>query len=310
MGGRAAGRLASVWLLLCALSSGCASPIPTIRPERTASPPKATATNGTAGPTPTSQLTAHYGDGDLAFDYPADWPVLEARGLADGLNFTIVALGFGEWEPGCVSVGNSTSCHPNTLSAEPGKLVVEFLVRGHGPAAFIHDPPPFDAPATYSGLPVVFDDQPELTTATVYLPGRSPLMVRAVFGVGIADTNRAAVHHMVETISNAGQAAVQALNTWRQIDDARCQSTFVGRLGRGDFGGLNMVGGPEYSTVIAAWPDRWSASLGSDGRADLKDADGALVAREWDEVTVIGYEDNSQDFRVCEPVVVSRSFPD
>ena len=309
MNGRAYQRLNVLVMTAIVVAAACASPLPTLPPESPTESASATVATSTATPATTAPL-AHWSDSGFAFDYPADWQIVKEGGLNNAIDFTLVVVGTGDWKRGCVSEGGGTSCSDNILLADPGEVIAEFSVRGHGPAAAVFDPPPFDSLRTNSNLPLTVTDDLLTTKATVYVAGRSPLHVNVMYGLNPTDGDREAVHRVLQSVTFTGETSSATLLTWHERDSARCDSSFVGRLGRGNFGGLNLLS-PENGAALPHWPDDWSGSIRADGRVDLRDANQTLVAREWDEVSVAGRDDRTGGFRVCGDMVRRvASFPD
>jgi len=92
-------------------------------------------------PEPTSALTlpgtpGHYDDGEMSFDYPDDWPVLAARVPEScGVIYVLAVIGFGSWDRGAdQSSGGGTLCGIDTVTVQPGGVVVRIYWRDGGPA--------------------------------------------------------------------------------------------------------------------------------------------------------------------------------
>ncbi len=97
---------------------------------------------GTPAATPTPAPTlpgrpGHFDNGDISFDYPADWPVLAAHVPEScGVIFVQAVLGTGSWSAGSnqPESNGAIRCGIDSVSVPPGAVVVRIWWRGGGPA--------------------------------------------------------------------------------------------------------------------------------------------------------------------------------
>jgi hypothetical protein len=76
----------------------------------------------------------HFENGQWAFDYSTDWPVL-AGGFDSGMvEHVIAVLGQGTWREGCVYAENGVSCGADTFDVAPGGILVKVYLWYGGPA--------------------------------------------------------------------------------------------------------------------------------------------------------------------------------
>jgi len=79
----------------------------------------------------------HFDDGEMSFDYPADWPVL-AAGVPEscGNIYVLAVLGFGSWDAGANQPQSNGAmlCGIDTVTVQPGGVVVRIYRREGGPA--------------------------------------------------------------------------------------------------------------------------------------------------------------------------------
>ena len=298
----------SLLALVSAVAFGCAAPFPSL-PATTATLPPPAPVTPTAEPSPTLAASlAHYSADGFAIEYPADWMTIAENEFAPA-DHVFVVLGHGEWQNGCMNNDDVTVCTGTVLTPEPGEVLVSLSSRAMGPADPIYGPPPFESTFTDSGLAVSSSDAGQYTRATVYLPGRRQLEIDVRYGGPPTDGNREEVRRVIDSITYRHSRVPPQMRTWNETPDSDCDATLQGRLGRGAFG-LSVM--PVDSTFLfASWPAGWTAAIGTDGRAELLDSDGRLVAREWDEISMAGHETRTDEFRVCRSTVtVVRPFPD
>ena len=72
--------------------------------------------------------SAHFDNGEFAFDYPASWRVILGKFEAPDIRIDTV-VGTGDWRNGC-STGN---CFPDTVDVSGGRIVVKVWRRTDGP---------------------------------------------------------------------------------------------------------------------------------------------------------------------------------
>jgi hypothetical protein len=303
--------------LTIVVTVACASPTPTFTPSAAPSQPSpspSASPSASPSPTATAQPTVaftHYGGEGFSFDYPSDWRVITDAQFT-GAQYVLVVVGTGEWQSGCVTSGNATTCGPNHLIADPGEVVAEFSLRGMGPAVPIYELPPVGSTILESGLAASVDDGPSLTRAAIFVSGADKLAVDVRYGGPPTDNERASVHRMIESLAPPGGVSAPTIDHWAStaIEPASCARKVVrGRLGRGDVGGINVTSADYTEFNFLVWPQGWTARVGADRRTELHDDTGAFVAREWDEVEIGGRGDPNE-FRVCpDAVSVLRAFP-
>jgi hypothetical protein len=289
-------------------SAGCASSIQPVLPTPTQT------TTITPPPTPTPSSTAnsltlvHYSDNGISFDYPSDWPVI-TQGLFNGADWIPIVLGTGEWDEGCNADG---SCGQPLFTLDDDEFVVQLSYQHHGPAAFVYQLPPFDALALDGGLVAAIDDGFRSTRAHFYEPGRDGFVLDVRLGGEPAEALRAAIRAVVESFARRPAAGPPQLEYWdsASIDAVRCERREIrGRLGRGDVLGLSVLE-VDGRPVRVNWPVGWTARVGEASRTELLSEEGAVIAREWDEVVLGGRRPFDSQFNACpEAVTVTREFP-
>ncbi len=220
--------------------------------------------------------------------------------------YTYVVVGTGEWRSGTESAHQVSA---DVFVADPGEVVAHFSYFYSGPASFTYETPPLDARQLPSGLATTIEDGAQGTLATVFVPGHRSLTVDVRYGSEPSDSQRAAVHGMIDSIAAGGQNPANIRTTASSTTSADCvDRTFRGPLARGDLGGLNIAP-PGFSWALVSWPHGWTASVGDDNRVELFDGQGAFVAREWDEVEIGGRGDSNEFVACADAVSVVQPFP-
>jgi hypothetical protein len=260
-----------------------------------------TTSTTTVTPSPTTTVFADYDGGELSFEYPADWRILDENDICFH-DYTYVAIGTGDWISGCVdnSPGGEVSL------VDPGEIVARVSYFYSGPVSTTFQVPPFDARQLESGLVSTAG----ASQVTVFVPGHRPLSVEARFGGQPNDAQLAALDRLIQTIDLDEQIPADLRTSDDDPRQTRCsETTTKGRLTRGDGGEPNLAtAGSSWVTVI--WPEGWRAQAAEDHRLVLLDAIGEPRAREWDELEVGGYSDENEELHACPDAVrVTRQFP-
>jgi hypothetical protein len=286
-------------VLLGALAAACFAPDPTMTPVASVAP-------ATLTPRPTIGVS-HFDEGGLSFDHPSEWHVI-AQDEFNGVDFVMAVVGTGDWNSGCETIGNVTTCGAPALITAPGEVVAQFSTFGHGPATALYEIPSFDSVRTSKGLTAVTSD----TYARLFAPGGHPVEVHVRYGGPPSATLLAQVAAMINSVDYGRDHPATQLTTWDDsaVDPEDCpRQELAGQLGRGDMGGLNLLESDSSLAWLLSWPSGWTARPGGDRRLELLDEEDHVVAREWDEV-LIGGRGSQDDFRVCPgAVTVTREFP-
>jgi hypothetical protein len=114
----------AVALLMVVVAASCNSAISSPAPA----PSPVPSLPGTPG---------HFDDGEMAFDYPADWPVLAAQVPEScGVIYVLVVLGHGSWNSGAdqPQSDGSIRCGIDSVTVAPGGAVVRVYWQNGGPA--------------------------------------------------------------------------------------------------------------------------------------------------------------------------------
>jgi hypothetical protein len=153
-------------------------------------------------------VLAHYDHDGISFDYPAAWRVIEANINARHYQWIPVVIGTGDWQLNCQAIppnGNSlggVTCGRDIFTVDAGEIVVE-IYAWQGPGGPIVTPPP-TATQLPSGLPATRQDGADTSVWQVYVPDWvSPLVIEARFDPDTADSAKAAVQALVESLAIA-----------------------------------------------------------------------------------------------------------
>jgi hypothetical protein len=302
-------------ILAVLLAAACGVPVPSVTPAPSI-PPAPSGVPATppvlspaVSPAPTLAMTS-FSEGWYSFEYPSEWPVI-AENVFNGADRTPIVVGTGAWSDGCARTQTSVSCSGPVFRLDPGEVVVEVSYRGHGPAIPVFGPPPFDARILEDGVAAEISDVLSGTRVILHVPGTSALALNIKFGSPATDADRAMVAAIVDSFQFGLGRPDVSLTFWTPPsgDHDDCEAFGVeGRLGRGDFNGINLLT-PAGSFVFLVWPDGWSARIGADGRLEILDASGDVAAHEWDQI-LIGGRGDQNEFRVCpDAVQILRRFP-
>ncbi|HYI21316.1 MAG TPA: hypothetical protein VEX62_01650 [Candidatus Limnocylindrales bacterium] len=305
------------WLVIPSLLvvAACTASLPApslLTPSALPSSPATTSPSESVAPPPTgsaSPAIEFYDDGYLSFEYPAEWPIIATR-VFNGVAFTPIVLGTGEWDDGCEPFGsNGIHCSGSELIADPGELVAEFWTQGHGPASLVYELPSFESYMIEGGAAVDRSTGPTFTNATVFPPGRLPYEMRVRYGSPMTEAERETIEMIIGSVRFGSDDRQFSLSSWdsTSLGSRACTRTVLrGQIGRGDFPSLNL-GGTAYAAL--SWPRSWTSRLPEGGRVEILDESGDVVAREWDEVEIGGRGD-ANEFKVCADAVrVVRAFP-
>jgi len=133
-------------------------------------PAGCSSSSSTVSPTSTFPGTpGHFYDGELSFDYPADWPVLAGGFSSGGVEYVLAVLGNGTWREGCVYTANSMTCGPDTFDVSPGGILVKVYRWWGGPMVPCRGDT--QANATFGDLAVRKTVDGTMTTWEIRLPG-------------------------------------------------------------------------------------------------------------------------------------------
>jgi hypothetical protein len=193
-------RRAAGLAVVSALAVGCSSPAPSLSPETTESVGVETS--------PAAPALTNFATDAFAFDYPADWRVINGRLLhVRGYQWIPVVLGTGEWELNCrvkpPASGNfgGVSCGADIFTIAPGEVVVE-VYMWQGPFWPIAETPPPGAILLPSGLSASVAQTARSSLWQVYLPRyHRPLVLDARFAGVDSERLRAQVRTLVESIT-------------------------------------------------------------------------------------------------------------
>jgi hypothetical protein len=111
----------------------------------------------------------HFDNGELSFDYPADWPVLAGGFSSGGVEYVLAVLGNGTWREGCVYTANSMTCGPDTFDVSRGGILVKVYRWWGGPMVLCRGDT--QANATFGDLAVRKTVDGTMTTWEIRLPG-------------------------------------------------------------------------------------------------------------------------------------------
>jgi hypothetical protein len=264
--------------------------------------------SSSAEPSPSSELV-HYANAHnaLELDYPSSWRVIAENDIRIG-QYTYVVLGTGDWTSGCT--GSAGCDRPDTFITDPGEIVAHLSYFYSGPAFQVFAPPPFEAQPLASGLVARIADGPDRTDATVFIPGAREMTVDVRYGGEPSSSVVADVHAMIASVEAVSEALPNILTQDAREDRPDCADDVLrGRLARGDLGGPHLAAEGQFGIATLHWPHGWTSRLDESHRARIFDRNGALVAREWDEVELGGRGDNNE-FLICEDAIeVLRAYP-
>ncbi|MFI5258952.1 MAG: hypothetical protein ACHQ01_05000 [Candidatus Limnocylindrales bacterium] len=111
----------------------------------------------------------HFNDGQEAFDFPADWPVIAGGFSSGGVEYVLAVIGEGTWKEGCVYSASSTACSADTVKVPPGGVVVKVYRWWGGPLELCHGDT--QANATFGNLAVRKRVDSAVTTWEIRVPG-------------------------------------------------------------------------------------------------------------------------------------------
>jgi hypothetical protein len=160
------------WLILAAVVSAALVlgialvALPSVQPAGPGAAPSARPTlPGTPG---------HYANGEVSFDYPADWSVIAGDDHgATGVLDVLAVLGTGSWHENCQSGSQGSmswmNCGSDVVGFGPGGVVVKIYRWWGGPAPMCRGDT--QANATFGALAVRKTVNGTTTTYEIRLPG-------------------------------------------------------------------------------------------------------------------------------------------
>jgi len=250
-------------------------------------------------------LAAH----GFSFEYPSSWEVIANEVIA-GVDLTWV-VGTGSWEDGCESTGSMTTCSGPVMDAGADEVVMEFSLQFSGPYTPIFDPPPFETTVLPSGAVAVLPVSGAIGGATIYAPGREALRIRTAVGQNSPDSVQTDVRRVINSLTYDPATVVAGDLTWDPSSalGGECERrTIEGRLNNGHSPDLMLLQADYHFTQLI-WPVGWTVRANGDGRGEVVDDSGVVLARQWDQVEV-GGRGEDDEFKVCPgAVTVIRSYP-
>lgn len=128
-----------MFIFVAAVASSCATIHGTPTPTPLPTPIRSLLGTTTPVPTPIPSLPGtlgHYDDGEMSFDYPADWPVLAAQVREScGVIYVLMVLGTGSWSQDAnqPQLDGSVLCGMDSVSVPADGVVVRVYWRGERP---------------------------------------------------------------------------------------------------------------------------------------------------------------------------------